>query len=143
MASESLKSQIRSRCVHFNGVQNKTCEAGISYDSVRVAGQGFPCLRGKFDKHGEELACNTRRWPTEEEIAAECEEADRDIAETLLALDAINKDAAQHGYKKGNGGTGEVACPVCSTGKLRYRVAGYNGHRAAKCSTDGCVCFME
>lgn len=40
-------------------------------------------------------------------------------------------------------GAGEMACPVCNTGKLRYSRAGYNGHVHALCSTDGCVAWRE
>ena len=29
-------------CKHFNGVQNKTCLAGVVYDSHEE--QGFPCI---------------------------------------------------------------------------------------------------
>ena len=40
-------------------------------------------------------------------------------------------------------GAGVMECPVCKTGKLRYSRAGYNGHVHARCSTDGCVAWME
>jgi hypothetical protein len=41
------------------------------------------------------------------------------------------------------GVAGELDCPVCKTGKLRYRVSARNGHIAAGCTTDGCVSWME
>jgi hypothetical protein len=40
-------------------------------------------------------------------------------------------------------GAGEMPCPVCGNGKLRYSRAGYNGHVHARCSNDGCVAWME
>lgn len=40
-------------------------------------------------------------------------------------------------------GSGEMACPVCKTGRLRYSRSGYNGHVHASCSTEGCVRWME
>jgi hypothetical protein len=40
-------------------------------------------------------------------------------------------------------GAGEMPCPVCGTGKLRYSRSGYNGHVHARCSNDGCVAWME
>jgi hypothetical protein len=40
-------------------------------------------------------------------------------------------------------GAGEMECPVCKTGKLRYSRAAYNGHVHARCSTDDCVAWME
>lgn len=46
----------------------------------------------------------------------------------------------QHNYFVG---AGVITCPICGTGKLRYSRAGYNGHVHARCSTDGCVAWME
>ncbi len=40
-------------------------------------------------------------------------------------------------------GDGEITCPVCKTGKLRYSRAAYNGHVHASCSTATCVRWME
>lgn len=40
-------------------------------------------------------------------------------------------------------GAGEMACPVCKTGKLQYSRSSYNGHVHGKCETPGCVAWME
>ena len=40
-------------------------------------------------------------------------------------------------------GAGEMDCPVCKAGRLRYSRAGYNGHIHARCSTPSCVAWME
>ena len=40
-------------------------------------------------------------------------------------------------------GSGEIACPICGTGKVRYSRAAYNGHVHAGCTTQGCVRWME
>jgi hypothetical protein len=40
-------------------------------------------------------------------------------------------------------GGGIMDCPVCKTGKLKYSRAGYNGHVHGRCSTNGCVAWME
>jgi hypothetical protein len=32
---------------------------------------------------------------------------------------------------------------TCGTGKLHWRIAGYNGHVAARCDTDDCINFIE
>lgn len=40
-------------------------------------------------------------------------------------------------------GAGEMACPVCAAGFLRYSRSGYNGHIHAGCTTTGCVRWME
>ena len=38
---------------------------------------------------------------------------------------------------------GEMACPICSSGKLSYQISAVNGHIAAKCETENCVQWME
>lgn len=40
-------------------------------------------------------------------------------------------------------GEGKMECPVCRTGELKYSRSNYNGHVHAKCSTVGCVAWME
>ena len=40
-------------------------------------------------------------------------------------------------------GAGEMKCPVCKEGTLRYSRAAYNGHVHARCSTADCVAWME
>lgn len=40
-------------------------------------------------------------------------------------------------------GAGEMACPVCKEGTLRYSRAAYNGHVHACCSNPKCVRWME
>ncbi|MBW7895159.1 MAG: hypothetical protein H3C27_08595 [Opitutaceae bacterium] len=40
-------------------------------------------------------------------------------------------------------GAGEMVCPICETGRLRYSRSSYNGHVHADCSTVGCVQWME
>ena len=42
----------------------------------------------------------------------------------MLGMQAAGEDAKNTGFKKSNGGTGSVPCPVCKTGTLRYSVAG-------------------
>ena len=40
-------------------------------------------------------------------------------------------------------GAGEIVCPVCESGALRYSRASYNCHVHAACSHEGCVRWME
>jgi hypothetical protein len=46
---KSLHEQIANKCIHFNGIMEKTCKAGICYSDVREEpGEGpykFPCLK--------------------------------------------------------------------------------------------------
>lgn len=139
--ARSLAEQIRDKCVHFNGVQNKVCKAGVEYDSVGVRGCGVPCLRrvGK----GAELDCDKRQWPTEQEVQDAVGSSRMASARMLAGLAAVSEDAKRRGLGKGHGGRGDVACPVCEGGTIHYSVAGVNGHRHARCTTADCVCFME
>lgn len=64
------------------------------------------------------------------------------------AVKCLNPDDAHRWYnpkqqKNCFTGAGEMDCPVCKTGKLRYSRAAYNGHVHGRCSTDGCVAWME
>jgi len=139
---ERYEERAKCRCVHFNGIQHEVCKVGVKYDDVMVQGSGLPCVcigsRG-----GEGIPCAQRRYPNTEEVAADKANVDElfRIGDKVMA--AITADAEAKGYRRGNGGSGEVTCPACADGKLAYRVAGYNGHRHAKCSTAGCVSFME
>ena len=40
-------------------------------------------------------------------------------------------------------GAGQMDCPVCILGKLRYSRAADNGHVHAECNTKGCVSWLE
>jgi len=53
------------------------------------------------------------------------------------------RDAIVQKTKGERGITGDMDCPACGTGRLRYSVARCNGHVHARCSTENCVSFME
>lgn len=76
--------------------------------------------------------------PTDEEVAKEAKKWEQ----FLEAVAALKADASARGFKRGNGGAGEIVCPV-DGGRLRYSVAGCNGHMMAACSNQGCVRFVE
>lgn len=40
-------------------------------------------------------------------------------------------------------GSGEMECPICKTGKLKYSRSSRNGHVAADCSNNDCVHWRE
>lgn len=72
---------------------------------------------------------------------------DREIAELLAnvktARFVIMEQIEERGQKKANV-TGQVPCPICELGTVSYSRAGrYNGHITAKCSTAGCVEWIE
>lgn len=67
---------------------------------------------------------------------------DKQIANILAALTSCRLDAKAKGFGIGNGGIGEIECPACK-GRLKYSVAGYNGHLWGACATEGCLRWME
>lgn len=139
---KSLHDQIAESCTHFNGMQNDKCKAGVEYDTVKdVSRVGFgrwPCWR-----EGECLPCEKRHFPTPDEVEAEIAEIEASSQRSLTAMRAAHEDATAKGFKRGNGGVGKIACPVCKTGDLHYSVAGYNGHMHGRCSTKNCVSWMQ
>lgn len=118
-------------CIHFNGIQNKTCKAGLSYS------RPLPCL-APFSPNISQPACPKFEPHTLEQIKKEDEEFELRSAQIHVARAAIVK--ATKG-KWGVGGT--MLCPVCETGHLRYTVAGCNGHIHAGCTFPDCVGWME
>lgn len=123
-------------CVHFNGIQNEACKAGIAYDSFPKP--GLPCMKD-FCK-GQ--VCDNLRFPTPEEVAAAEAARETSYKRFELAYAAVREDAKKRGLRKGNGGAGNATCPNCQ-GTLSYSVASYNGHVHCRCSTEGCVWWMQ
>lgn len=137
------------KCIHFNGIMNKTCRKGMAYDEVdkelrlpyRAA---LPCfepdevqlqrLAGK-----PQCQCPHVQFPTPEETAAHEAEVQKCIDKTMQALAVVEPIRKEH---KGKDWRGVLECPVCK-GKLHVRHAGFNGHVWAKCETEGCVAWIE
>jgi hypothetical protein len=137
-------------CVHYTGLQHESCKAGVKYADVKADvefqthrasertpythHQAHPCF---FGENKLAKPCPHMRFPTSDQIRAHDEESDSHFRNTDVARKAIT-DATQG--KRGV--QGALACPVCITGKLGYSVAS-NGHIHARCSTAGCVAWME
>ena len=132
------------RCVHFNGIGNETCDAGVKYEDVRDTSTkpySLPCL-AEYNTAG--ATCDKCRYPTAEELAAEKEEQRR-FMEGMTKARAAIVAACGGPWKKGvTGSRGVIDCPVCgAVESLAYSRAGYNGHVHASCKTTGCVSWME
>lgn len=130
----------RGKCRHFNGVQNKVCRAGVDYREITGGTMRLPC----FAHRPTSRPCDRYEEPTDEEIAADRARIDARMEELrregeLLRplLDRIRRD------HKGRSGSGVDDCPCCRGGKVSWSIAGYNGHIHMRCSTTGCVAFME
>ena len=119
---KTLEDRIAGKCIHFNGISNKCCDAGIRYDSVRDTSDRpykLPCLKNNPMGGG---SCEKVQFLTPDQVKEKAEEILSHAAMGLVALDRIIKDGKQ---------SGSVECPSCN-GKLNYVKAG-NGHIHAGC----------
>lgn len=130
-------------CIHFRGTQHDQCAAGVNLRKL-VGGETLgwatrlPCLRVFDAKNGERVTCDQFRAPTKEEL---------DAFEKKFQAHSLNATRAaaaiiEHANGK-RGVSGKFPCPVCTSGTLHYAISGYNGHKRAKCTTEGCVNFIE
>jgi hypothetical protein len=139
-----VKNEMDS-CIHFSGIQHTKCRAGVNIREL-VGGSDFgwasrlPCLLS--DAPYCTTPCDKRQMPTRDEAEAEVKKHDELFERTMLAIHSAKADAKANGYGVGAAGRGEVDCPLCSDGKIRYSVAGVNGHMHAAC-TNGCTSWME
>lgn len=134
-------------CKHYNGLTNECCNAGIKYDSVAVLhelpkGGSVPCIPN-WNRDGE-AKCGKFELRTPEEIAAYEQAMAKRFVHTGMARLAIVDHLGlpwRHGTP---GASGSIGCPCCGgKGSLAFSRSGYNGHINARCSTAGCVSWME
>jgi hypothetical protein len=130
-------------CKSYRAMSNHdTCKAGVEYDSLKgIDFNSRPC----FKRNGKNAPCGCvlAAFPTDAEIKAQDEEFAAHFAQTMVARALIVEDCGGDWKKGMRSASGEIDCPVCEKGKLRYSRAGYNGHIHASCTTEGCVSWME
>lgn len=137
LREQFIKSAMDS-CRHFNGIQNKRCSAGVEYKEVGA----MPCLPKHLNGR-EPWSCDLFEIMSLAEAEKEADERILIYERGVKARHAAKDDAKAKGYGKGHGGAGSVPCPSCDGGTLCYTVASYNGHMHGRCSTAGCVSWME
>lgn len=137
--SLTYREQIARKCKHFKGTfKNDTCAVGVSYDDFK--GQGLPCFERQNLKCT--AVCEKREFLTEEEL----DEKERKLRQSIENIGKARKAIVEAiGDRKKQSLGGRIDCPVCGNPDcLSFSYAGsYNGHIHAKCSTEGCVCWME
>jgi len=147
----------KGTCIHFNGAsQHERCERGVGYEINFGKGRSgmflrMPCIQSRQDRHGNTvpfdrrgetmLPCVLREEPTDEAV----EKADREFSEAIRNTTVAMKLASQWRVKPKPDADREttVGCPVCKTGELRMTQSAHNGHVHGRCSTEGCVFWME
>lgn len=152
--SKRFSDEFRCRHSGVNGMEH-TCSVGINVRAL-VGGDDLgwvtrmPCSRFFEPKNGERVECEGFSPYTHDEAKVREAEMNERMAKVLMAVTAAHEHALAQGlgtptrkHPDLKGGAGELPCPVCLTGKLRYTVAQCNGHMHACCSTAGCARWME
>lgn len=129
-------------CIHYRSPsEHDTCEAGVpcgNWKGTPMATQ--PCFLDSGKPRAGALPCSHLRLPTAEEIAAHdawVKERIERRGQVMLAIMPWRK------ANKGRSATDIRDCPTGCGGKLHLSIAAYNGHVHGRCTTEGCVSWME
>jgi hypothetical protein len=115
-------------CKKFNGTINNQCKAGCKYEQGIID----QCI-GRTTI----ITCPYCEYPTPEEIAKKEAEHKENLDNMVKARKAITD------RMRNETGCGRIKCPICESGTLSFFIAAENHHIHARCSTVGCVCWME
>ena len=134
----------KGQCIHFNGVQNDECKAGINYKEI-CGGQEkgifarLPCLNTEYQKPDEQVNCEKYSEPTDQEIIDYGNWHNEHMDKMRKVMVGIKpwRDAHQNeSFQE------VVECPVCK-GRLHLSISSYNSHVHGNCASDDCVSWME
>ena len=136
-------------CIHYRynrgakTPEENTCEAGVRYDTIDRIMAKSPCFIKPGETAADRSPCAKLRPPTTEEIAAHEEWSAKRRADLTTVMVAIAPWRMEQ-KKKRVGASQVIDCPACH-GKhsLSLSISGYNGHVHGRCSTEGCVSWME
>jgi hypothetical protein len=129
-------------CIHFNGIQNSQCNAGVKYTDLFGNEPGWAAHMCCTSDDNPSATCDKLALLSKEDAEKKVEESEKRMNLLLKALGVAKEHAKSLGLKTGKGGAGRVKCPGCD-GVIHYSVASVNGHMHARCSTVGCVSWME
>lgn len=142
---KTLEEQISNRCSHFNGIGKNVCEAGVNYEAAFNGGTPGMMQRMACFKHASTpMPCALVAFPSADDVAKEIAHINERSDKLRTAMIACRADADSHGWGKDKGGgASSIPCPVCNSGTLRYSIANVNGHMHGRCSTAGCMSWMQ
>lgn len=140
-------------CVHYTGALNprtKVCKEGIDYRALAGGDSAgwvtrLPCCALEA-RGGEKVTCAKFRSPTAEEIAEDKRVTDAHMKKFMIAFTgAVRAWREAQKWSRTNkvAASGKVPCEACGKGEIHLRMAAYNGHVWGKCTTEGCVSWME
>jgi len=135
----------KGNCVHFTGIQQDCCRAGVNYIDL-VGGERFcmalrlPCWTSTLPsaQRVEKVACAKYADPSDAQIAARRAEIDDTMERMRKVVPVVKvwREQAPRGKQE------VIECPACA-GRLHLSQSSYNGHVHGHCETDGCVRWME
>ena len=120
------------------GSDYPVCKVGVDYHKWMGKGDGLhgiPCLGESKDAIAK---CPQYSGYTDEELA----ERETMMEARYQRMGVIRKAIVESVKATGIRG-GEMPCPACQMGTVRYSQASYNGHVHARCSTPNCANWME
>jgi hypothetical protein len=65
------------------------------------------------------------------------------IGDLMNGIDEILKSIPKDDIKNKTSQSGELPCPVCKTGTIRWVRVAYNRHIRLGCSTPDCIMMMQ
>lgn len=146
MTRDEQERRRRCKCRHYaTPGGSEVCAAGIDrtkFNEGRREGYllKVPCF-GPDGFDGRSMpggVCESYSPLTEDEIRAEEERIDSHIAALRTVQKAIREKCASEGVWQGS-----VPCALCQVGTVRFSMARVNGHVHGKCSTPGCLAWMQ
>ena len=100
-------------CIHFNGIQNRVCDAGIQYSDIGIL-SALPCM--PHTNPGGLVTCTQWTLPTQEQV----DEGERKLQEYMRTEredSALIATAHRSGlYTRPNGTSLVFVCEVCTRG---------------------------
>lgn len=88
----------------------------------------------------EVATCQKFEAVTQAEIDTEDAEFEALTERFRKAAPALSEIRKAH---KGKSGHGEIPCPTECGGTLHWGISGYNGHMRGRCTTAGCLNWIE
>lgn len=139
------------RCKHYRGLLNarsEPCAAGVNIPQlIGNTDMGWalkiPCVYHEGPpviSQEARVPCDRFQTQTAREKAEEEEFFAKQIERMMLAADTV--DAFRSRHKRQNAKE-TVDCPTGCGGRLTMSIAACNGHVWGRCSTAGCLAWME
>lgn len=132
-------------CQHYDGratiQHNGCCHAGVRYHEIGSNANERPCIGGHTMQNALQL-CPKWSRNTEEDGQRRHNEIEEAMARMRMVGQVVREWRT---WTKENRVAKKEAidCPTGCGGKLHLSQAAYNGHVWGKCTTQGCVSWME